>query len=131
MARDFGTGSGIYFFRSTDGGDTFGPSGGTLITPGAQGAFVEVGADHSVYAFWWNGSTLRMRKFDGLRGFLWRARHGRQRAQRRNQWRPWIDGASSRHGELRRVPQQFVPARRSESCQRRPLCHVPRQSSRR
>src|SRR6266508_6160315 len=40
VARDFGVGNGIYFFRSTDNGNTFGPSGGTLITPGAQGAFV-------------------------------------------------------------------------------------------
>jgi hypothetical protein len=57
-----GGGPGIYFFRSTDHGDTFGPSGGTLITPGAQGAFVAVGPDHSVYAFWYAGATLQMRK---------------------------------------------------------------------
>src|SRR5262249_15245712 len=40
--RDFGGGNGIYFFRSTDNGLTFGPSGGTLIaSAGAtQGAFV-------------------------------------------------------------------------------------------
>jgi len=62
VARDFGAGNGIYFFRSTDNGATFGPSGGTLITPGAQGAFVAVGPDHSVYAFWWAGPTLQMRK---------------------------------------------------------------------
>ena len=41
---------------------TFGPSGGTLITPGAQGAFVAVGPDHSVYAFWYAGTTIQMRK---------------------------------------------------------------------
>src|SRR5215831_3121967 len=62
VARDFGVGNGIYFFRSTDNGATFGPSGGTLITPGAQGAFVAVGPDHSVYAFWYAGPTLQMRK---------------------------------------------------------------------
>src|SRR5262245_842730 len=62
VARDFGPGNGIYFFRSTDNGATFGPSGGTLITPGAQGAFVAVGTDHSVYTFWYAGATLQMRK---------------------------------------------------------------------
>src|SRR5262252_5029593 len=62
VARDFGVGNGIYFFRSIDNGDTFGPSGGTLITPGFQGAFVAVGPDHSVYVFWFAGATLQMRK---------------------------------------------------------------------
>src|SRR5215470_958720 len=62
VARDFGAGNGIYFFRSTDNGDTFGPSGGTLIVPGSQGAFVAVGPDHSVYVFWYAGLTLQMRK---------------------------------------------------------------------
>src|SRR5215831_5159445 len=62
VARDFGVGNGIYFFRSTDNGATFGPSGGTLITPGFQGAFVAVGPDHSVYVFWFAGPTLQMRK---------------------------------------------------------------------
>src|SRR5215813_13217313 len=62
VARDFGVGNGIYFFRSTDNGVTFGPSGGALITPGSQGAFVAVGPDHSVYAFWYAGATVQMRK---------------------------------------------------------------------
>src|SRR5262249_43321607 len=62
VARDFGAANGIYFFRSTDNGATFGPSGGTLITPGFQGAFVVVGPDHSVYVFWYAGTTLQMRK---------------------------------------------------------------------
>src|SRR5262245_27906144 len=62
VSRRFGAGPGIYFFRSTDHGATFGPNLGTLITPGAQGAFVAVGPDHSVYAFWWAGPTLQMRK---------------------------------------------------------------------
>ena len=35
VERDFGSGNGIYFFRSTDNGVTFGPSGGTLIVSGA------------------------------------------------------------------------------------------------
>src|SRR5262249_22559398 len=62
VERDFGTGSGIYFYRSTDNGNTFGPSGGTFITSGNQGAFVTVGNDHSVDVFWYAGSTLQMRK---------------------------------------------------------------------
>ncbi len=62
VERDFGPGNGIYFFSSTDNGNTFGPSGGTLIATGNQGAYVTVGPDHSVYVFWWAGSTLQMRK---------------------------------------------------------------------
>jgi len=61
IERDFGAGNGIYFFRSTDGGNTYGPSGGTLIASGAannvQGAFVAVGSDHSVYAFYYDQSS--------------------------------------------------------------------------
>jgi len=64
--RDFGPGNGIYFYRSTDNGNTFGPSGGTLIASAAtgnvQGAFVAVAPDHSVYAFWYAGTTIQMRK---------------------------------------------------------------------
>src|SRR5262245_38464600 len=62
VSRRFAAPQGIYFFRSTDQGATYGPTGGTLITPGAQGAFVAVGPDHSVYAFWYAGATLQMRK---------------------------------------------------------------------
>ena len=62
MSRRFGGGPGIYMFRSTDNGDTFGPTGGVQIVSGDQGAFVVVGPDHSVYAFWYAGSTLQMRK---------------------------------------------------------------------
>ena len=62
LSRRFGSGPGIYFFRSTDNGNTFGPNLGTLITSGAQGAFVAVGPDHSIYAFWWGGTTILMRK---------------------------------------------------------------------
>jgi hypothetical protein len=65
MSRRFGGtggGPGIYFFRSTDHGATFGPTNGTQIVPGAQGAFVAVGPDHSIYAFWYAGATLQMRK---------------------------------------------------------------------
>ncbi|MBO0724946.1 MAG: exo-alpha-sialidase, partial [Blastocatellia bacterium] len=62
VARDFGAGNGIYFFRSTDNGDTYGPSGGALITSGNQGAFVAVGPDHAVYVFWWAVTSIQMRK---------------------------------------------------------------------
>ena len=65
LSRRFGGtggGPGIYFFRSTDHGDTFGPTNGTLITPGAQGAYIAVAPDHSIYAFWFAGSTIQMRK---------------------------------------------------------------------
>jgi hypothetical protein len=62
--RDFGGGAGIYFFRSTDNGATFGPSGGTLIVTDSvcQGAFVTVSPDHSVEVFYFDGSTIQMRK---------------------------------------------------------------------
>src|SRR5499426_2391157 len=65
LSRRFGVtggGPGIYFFRSTDHGNTFSPTNGTQIVPGAQGAFVAVCPDHSIYAFWYAGSTLQMRK---------------------------------------------------------------------
>ncbi len=62
LSRRFAGNQGIFFFRSTDHGDTFGPTNGTLITPGAQGAFVAVDPDHSIYAFWYAGPTLQMRK---------------------------------------------------------------------
>jgi hypothetical protein len=66
VERDFGAGNGIYFFRSTNGGSSFGPTGGTLIATGGQGAYVVVGADHAVYVFWYAGSTLQMRKSTNL-----------------------------------------------------------------
>ncbi|MGH9317131.1 MAG: sialidase family protein, partial [Thermoanaerobaculia bacterium] len=67
VLRDFtqaGPGSprdGILFFRSTDGGSTWGPSGGLLIAGSGnfnvQGAFVTVGPDHAVYVFWLDQSA--------------------------------------------------------------------------
>lgn len=58
MFRNFAGGgggslpNGMYLTRSTDGGATFGPTGGTSIfAGGGQGAWVVVGPDHSVYAF--------------------------------------------------------------------------------
>ncbi|MGI0013583.1 MAG: sialidase family protein, partial [Nitrososphaera sp.] len=69
VARDFGPGNGIFFFRSTDAGDTFSPNGGTLIASGSpvnvQGAFVTVGPDHAVYVFWFEQTSpqrIMMRK---------------------------------------------------------------------
>ena len=57
ISRRFSGTTGIYMFRSTDNGNTFSPSGGVNIFSGGQGAFVAVGPDHSVYAFYYNGST--------------------------------------------------------------------------
>lgn len=70
LVRDFGSGNGIFFSRSTDHGATFGPSGGVPIVSGAngnvQGAWVTVGPDHAVYAFWFDNTTstekIMMRK---------------------------------------------------------------------
>ena len=61
VVRNFGGGNGIYFTRSTDHGDTFGPSGGTLIAGAGifnvQGPNVVVGPDHAVYVFWHDQSS--------------------------------------------------------------------------
>jgi uncharacterized repeat protein (TIGR01451 family) len=67
VARNFGAGDGIYFTRSTDAGNTWGPNGGTLIASGSsvpvQGAFVTVSPDHSVHAYWYdNGGSINVRK---------------------------------------------------------------------
>ena len=62
LSRRFAGSQGIYFFNSTDNGNTFGPTGGTLIVPGSQGAYIAVGSDHSIYAFWYAGVTLQMRR---------------------------------------------------------------------
>ncbi len=49
---------GIYLTRSTNGGDTWTPNGGRVITNECgQGAYVTVGPDHSVYVFWWDCSA--------------------------------------------------------------------------
>ncbi len=65
--RDFGTGGGMLFTRSTDDGLTWSPNNGLSINAGSgQGAFVAVGPDHSVYYFWFHSATapdeLRMRR---------------------------------------------------------------------
>jgi hypothetical protein len=63
--RNFpGTGSatpaGVFFSRSTNSGDTWGAP--IQISSAGQGANVVVGTDHSVYVFWYEASTIRMRK---------------------------------------------------------------------
>lgn len=61
IARDFGSGDGIYLTKSVDGGTTWTPNAGVQIAnAGAfnvQGAFVAVGPDHAVYAFWLDQSA--------------------------------------------------------------------------
>jgi uncharacterized delta-60 repeat protein len=54
--------TGIYLYKSTNNGGTFGPSGGTLIASAGssgniQGAFVTVGPDHAVYVFYLDESS--------------------------------------------------------------------------
>jgi uncharacterized protein YggU (UPF0235/DUF167 family) len=62
ISRNFGAGDGIYMYRSTDHGDSFGPTGGTLIAVGGalnvQGAFVAVGRDHSINAFYFDENSV-------------------------------------------------------------------------
>jgi hypothetical protein len=67
ISRSFSCG-GIKFFRSTDNGSTFSPNGGVNISSlsSVQGAFVAVGPDHSVYAFYWTGPTIEVRKSTDL-----------------------------------------------------------------
>lgn len=60
ISRRFSGTTGIYAYRSTDHGATF--STGVSIVAGNQGAFIAVGPDHSVYAFWYAGTTLQVRK---------------------------------------------------------------------
>ena len=64
--RDFGPSNAMRFTRSTDGGLTFGPSGGVVMNAGGQGAFVAVGPDHSVYYFFYAGTSIQMRKSTDL-----------------------------------------------------------------
>jgi hypothetical protein len=60
--RDFATGGGMKFTRSTDNGATFTPSPGFVIATGGQGAWVTVGTDHAVYYHWLSGSSILQRK---------------------------------------------------------------------
>jgi len=63
VVRDFGNANAISFTRSTNGGTSFGPSGGTTIVSGndTQGAWVAVGPDHSVYVFWLDAAAAQER----------------------------------------------------------------------
>ncbi len=55
--RFFGaTGAQVKLTRSTNGGTSFGPSTGTLISNGGQGCNVVVGPSHEVYAFYYRGT---------------------------------------------------------------------------
>ena len=72
--RDFDVGNGIYLYRSTDQGATFGPTGGVQIASGAtgnvQGPQVAVGPNHNVYVAYYDFSTatpqLRFRASSNL-----------------------------------------------------------------
>ena len=68
VERDFGAGDGIYFFRSTDGGATFAPSGGTEIVSSMQGAFVTVRPDHSIHVWWYDfdAASIKAAKSAGV-----------------------------------------------------------------
>jgi uncharacterized delta-60 repeat protein len=62
LVRDFSSAkNGIYLYKSTDIGSTFGPSGGTPIalagSGNVQGPFVTIGPDHAVYVFYFDNST--------------------------------------------------------------------------
>ncbi len=72
VSRRFGAGPGIYHFRSTDGGATWGPSGGTPIVSNNQGGFVTVSPNHAVHVFWYAGTTLQVRKSTD-QGVTWSA----------------------------------------------------------
>jgi hypothetical protein len=56
--------SGIYFTKSTDQGATFGPNPGTLIFGGGQGAFIAVGPDHAIYAFYFSSGIFVRKSTD-------------------------------------------------------------------
>jgi hypothetical protein len=65
--RNFAANGGMTFTRSLNDGQTWGPNAGLKLTNGTgQGAFVAVGRDHAVYAFWFDQSAsprqIRMRK---------------------------------------------------------------------
>ncbi|MDQ1396684.1 MAG: hypothetical protein QOG64_1943, partial [Acidimicrobiaceae bacterium] len=58
------SGGGIRFTRSTDHGDTWGPTLGTTISSvsSVQGAYVVVGTDHSVSVFYFQAGALMVTK---------------------------------------------------------------------
>ncbi len=62
--RNFDSGTGMTFTRSTDDGVTWGNR--QLLATGGQGAWPTVGANHHVYCFWLAGSSLVMKKSTDL-----------------------------------------------------------------
>lgn len=60
ITREFGGREGIFLYRSTDQGATFGPVGGVQIVAGfpsnVQGAYVVVAPNHDVHAFWYDSN---------------------------------------------------------------------------
>jgi hypothetical protein len=68
LATDFGGTGAVRFFRSTNDGMAWGPSGGLTMVSGfsVNGPFLAVAPDHSIYAFWFDNSggpqRLRVRR---------------------------------------------------------------------
>jgi len=63
MSKRYSGATAMFFFRSTDHGSTFIPIGGIPIAgPGSEGAYIAVGPDHSVYAFYYEAGSIMMRK---------------------------------------------------------------------
>lgn len=50
-------GAEVRFTRSTNGGGSFGPSAGLLLSSGGQGCFVVTGPNHAVYVFYYRGTA--------------------------------------------------------------------------
>ena len=63
--RDFGSGGGMSFTRSLDGGATW-SSRILLASSSGQGAFPVVAADHSIYCFWLAGTSLVFKRSTDL-----------------------------------------------------------------
>jgi hypothetical protein len=130
VARDFSSLNGIYLYRSTDNGATFGPTGGTLIASGNDGGFVTVGPDLGV--------CLLVRRFDHSDAQVHRSgrqlRRGRnsgERLGRRHERRPGTHGHTARDGDGHTIPLQRVSAGGDQSGLRQYLRHIPQRRGRR
>jgi hypothetical protein len=69
VARNFGTGGGIWITRSTNLGVSFSNISQVVTTATNQGANVSIGPDHSVYVFWLDGTSgnkIQMRRSTNL-----------------------------------------------------------------
>src|ERR1043166_1551024 len=66
--RDFGTGGGMRFSRSTDDGVTWALAGGGVLSTAStnQGAQVAVGPDHTVYLMWLEANQMVIRRSTDL-----------------------------------------------------------------